>query len=110
MKLPGHERPIVDVTKLRGYSLSAAHPDGKHKARVFASVLGLAETDAEWLRERLLEAARQLECQLGRRTAHGQRYLIDFVLVRSSRSAKLRSVWIVRLGEDFPRLVTCYVL
>ena len=58
MKLPNAHRAVVDVMKLRDYCLNPRHEDGKHKARVFASALGLNETDAEWLRDRLLEAAR----------------------------------------------------
>jgi len=110
VKLPNADRAVVDIAKLRDYSLNPRHTDGKHKARVFAAALGLGVEDGDWLREQLLAVARRQDCQLGRKTAHGQRYLIDFVASRRGRSAKLRSVWIVRPGEDFPRLVTCYVL
>ena len=95
---------------LRDYSLSAEHKEGKHKARVFAAALDLAVDDAEWLQEKLLEVARSEECRLGRKTELGQRYLIDFDLSHEGKSARLRSVWIVRTEEDHPRLVTCYVL
>jgi hypothetical protein len=47
MKLPYAESAIVDVRKLRDYCLSAAHPRGKHKARVFASALGLTAEDSD---------------------------------------------------------------
>jgi len=56
MKLPGGDRAIVDIAKLRDYSLSPAHPRGRHKARLFASVLGLTQEDAEFLREQLLKS------------------------------------------------------
>jgi hypothetical protein len=39
MKLPNAERAFIDMAKLRDYSLSATHPEGK--ARVFAAALGL---------------------------------------------------------------------
>jgi hypothetical protein len=39
-----------------------------------------------------------------------QRYLIDFELSRDMKNARIRSVWIVRKGANFPRLVTCYVI
>ena len=110
MKLPNAARAIVDIAKLRDYSLNPHHKEGKHKARVFAAALGLSLADGDWLREQLLAVARKRDCELGRQTAYGQRYVIDFVASHQDRSAKLRSVWIVRLGEDFPRLVTCYVL
>ena len=31
-------------------------------------------------------------------------------MVRASRSAVLRSAWIVRRDEDFPRLTSCHIL
>jgi hypothetical protein len=110
MKLPNAERAFVDIAKLRDYSLDTEHNEGKHKARVFTAALGLALDDAEWLREKLLAVARNEDCRLGRKTEFGQRYMIDFALSREEKSARLRSVWIVRTGEDFPRLVTCYVI
>jgi hypothetical protein len=41
---------------------------------------------------------------------YGQRYILDFNCERGDRSAVVRSGWIVRRGEDFLRLTTCYVL
>ena len=110
VKLPNAERAFVDMAKLYDYSLSAQHKEGRHKARVFAAALGLGISDAEWLGERLMEAAREQDCQLGKKTPYGQRYVLDFGLRRGQKAARLRSVWNVRPGEDFPRLVTCYVL
>ena len=110
MKLPGAERAFVDIAKLRDYSLNSAHKEGKHKARVFASALDLTENDADWLRQILMDVVRQQDCQLGRKTSFGQRYIIDFPLARDDKRARLRSVWNIRPDEDFPRLVTCYVL
>jgi hypothetical protein len=56
-KLPNAEKAVVEVRKLRDYCLSPEHPRGKHKARVFASALGLTREDAGVLREALLSAA-----------------------------------------------------
>ena len=110
MKLPNAEQAIVEIAKLRDYSLNAAHEEGQHKARVFAAALGIVADDAEWLRARLCEAALLSECVTGRNTPHGQRYVLDFPLSKGRREARLRSVWNVRPGETAPRLVTCYVL
>jgi len=59
MKLQGTERAVVDSQKLREYCLSPAHPRGRHKARVFASALRITQSDVEFLRMQLLEAALQ---------------------------------------------------
>jgi hypothetical protein len=58
MKLPNAHRAIVDIAKLRDYCLNQQHEYGRDKARAFAAALGLGRTHAEWLRLRLLEAAR----------------------------------------------------
>jgi hypothetical protein len=110
MKLPNAENAFADLVKLRDYSLSLTHPEGKNKARVFAAALGLTAADAEWLREQLLAAVLGEECAWGRKTEYGQRYTVDFRLCRNDREAQVRSAWIVRPDEDFPRLVSCYVL
>ena len=76
---------------------------------MFSSV-GIRQADAEELREAILEAAENSEARAGSATPHGQRYIVDFDLVRQSRIVRIRSTWIVRIGEDFPRLTSCYVL
>ena len=110
MKLPNARQAIVEIAKLRDYSLDATHEEGKHKARVFAAALGAGADDADWLREKLLEAALRYECVRGRNTPFGQRYVLDFPLTKGPQEARVRSVWNVRPGETVPRLITCYVL
>jgi hypothetical protein len=100
----------VDIAKLRDYCLSPNHPRGRHKARVFASLLGLRADDAEFLRQSLLDAARQKDATAGQKDEYGERYAIDFQLSVGDRHAQLRSAWIVRKGESFPRFTTCYVI
>ncbi len=109
MKLPNGERAIVDIEKLRGYCLNAQHPRGRHKARVFASV-GIREADAEDLRSALLAAARDADASFGAANPFGQRYVIDFDLVRQGRTVRIRSSWIVEVSGGLPRLTSCYVL
>lgn len=110
MILPGGKRAVVDVNKLRDYCLSSAHPRGRHKARVFASALRIFEKDAEWLREKLLYAASYCEATEAEKDEYGYRYVLDFECDRDIATVVIRSGWIIRRGEDFPRLTTCYVL
>src|SRR5437879_4881814 len=109
MKLPNGERAIVDSRKLEGYCLNTHHSRGRNKARVFASV-GIHQADAEMLREALLSAARKEEALPGIANPYGQRYIVDFDLVRQARTVRVRSTWIVRIADDLPRLTSCYVL
>ncbi len=112
MRLPNPEKATIDLTKLRDYCLNALHPRGRHKARVFATKLGMAAPHAEALRDQLLLAARTNElASLGEKDGFGQRYVLDFELTGPTTSkGMVRSIWIVRTNEDFPRLTTCYLL
>ena len=109
MKLPNAERAIVDIRKLEEYCLNSQHPRGRHKARVFAAV-GIRESDAETLRSALLAAARLRDVQEGAASPYGERYILDFDLNVREAAVIVRSTWIVRAGEDAPRLTSCYVL
>lgn len=110
MLIPNAERAVVDIHKLRNYCLSLEHDDGKHKARLFSSILGIVASDAEELRQILLEVVKVHEAQLGREDEFGQRYTLDFIIEWRNRSATLRSGWIIEHGAETPRLTTCYPL
>lgn len=110
MGLPNAEHAEVDPRKLTEYCLSTTHPVGKHKAAVFRAALGLTVADAEFLREQLLQAAVAGEAVAERADEFGERFRIDFEVSTASGRATVRSAWIVRSGEDVPRLTTCFVL
>lgn len=109
-KLPHPEQAIVPIDKLSGYCLNPVHPDGKHKARVFKSALNLSIEDAETLRTALLDVVRREMSTPTKRNAYGQKYVIDFEMSHLGRTAEVRTIWIVRDNENFPRFVTCYIL
>jgi hypothetical protein len=109
MTLPNGESTIVDRRKLEEYCLSLHHPRGRNKARVFASV-GIGQPESDVLREALLAAARNSAAVEGPPSFYGRRYTVDLDLVLKARTARIRSTWIVRTGEDFPRLTSCFVL
>jgi hypothetical protein len=109
MKLPNGDRAVIDIRKLADYCLDTHHPRGRNKARVLAAV-GVHQADAERQRDAPLGAANNTDAQPGRPSPYGQRYVVDFDWVRDRRTVKVCSTWIVRVGEDVPRLTTCYVL
>lgn len=110
MLIPNAENAVVDIRKLRDYCLNPDHDEGKHKARLFSSILGMTAENAEELREILLEVVKTHEVKLGRRDDFGQRYTLDFSLEWQNRSATIRSGWIIEYNSDIPRLTTCYPL
>jgi uncharacterized protein DUF6883 len=110
LKLPNGDHAVIEITKLTDYCLNPDHEHGSDKARVFAAALGLTQADVDWLRDRLLEAARDGEATLGRIDFWGERYKIDLTVSKDNRTATIRSGWIIRTGETIPRLTTCYIL
>src|SRR3990170_8056612 len=109
MLLPYGKRAIVDIRKLRNYCLSPDNPRGRHKARVFAAVLGLKTSDGTSLRLKLLEIARTGEAVPAELDLYGQRYTIDFEIETKAGKGTIRSCWIILRGKRIPRLTTCYV-
>ena len=49
------------------------------------------------------------EAQEGERGQYGQLYRIDSELTWNGVTETVRSTWIMRHDEDFPRLVSCFV-
>jgi hypothetical protein len=74
MLIPNAENAVVDIRKLRDYCLNPDHDEGKHKARLFSSIIGMTAENAEDLRQILLEVVKTHEAKLGRRDDFGQRY------------------------------------
>jgi len=44
MLIPNAENAVVDIRKLRDYCLNPDHDEGKHKARLFSSILDIRLT------------------------------------------------------------------
>jgi len=109
MRLPNGDRALLD-TKLEEYVLNPFHRYGRHKARVFDSILGIVPANAGMLRNALLDAAATSD-RADRRgdNGFGEIYVLRFPVSTERASAIVTSVWIIRHGEDFPRLTTCYI-
>jgi hypothetical protein len=108
--LPQVDRAILDLQKIENYCLNSLHPRGRHKARVFREALGIGRDDAAWLRRELLDAVRHGEAAELVRDEFGIRWRVDVPLARQDRRVVIRTVWIIRSGEQVPRFVTCWVL
>jgi hypothetical protein len=109
MKLPNPHKALVEIEKLRDYSLNLNHSVGGHKARVFKAALGLTVHEADWLRERALEIAVTGEAVPGSVSVFGHKYVIDAWINHKGMTALVRFSWIIEFGTDFPRLTSCYV-
>lgn len=110
MQLPNAESALIDIDKLRNYSLNSQHDRSKHKARLFTAILGLGIHDADLLQALILEAIQIYEALPTNQDQYGQRYSLDFPVTRNQQIATVRSTWIIRPTEALPRLTSCYIL
>jgi len=100
----------LDIRKLRDYCLNPDHPEGRGKARVFRSALGITQADAEWLRDEILRLLPDAEAVPARVDRHGARFHVDLPITRLGRRVVVRTAWIVAPEARSPRLVSCRVL
>jgi hypothetical protein len=108
VKLPFAEHAIVDASKIRDYLLSAEHPVGRFKARVFGAI-GYDRNEWGRLHRDLLALAITLDVQLTESSEHGQRFVGTGNLVGPNGSLlPVTTVWIIRSGEAGPRFITAY--
>jgi hypothetical protein len=110
VKLPNGHRADLG-TKLEDYSLNPLHRYGQHKARAFQLVLGITLANAHLLREALKQAAARSEEVVHRgNNGFGEVYELRLPLATGKGVATVLSAWIIRHGEDFPRLITCFIV
>ena len=110
MKLPNGVHAELG-TKLEDYTLNSRHRDGRNKARVFESVLGITLANADVLRRALFDAAANSNhVESKGDNGFGAVYVLRFPLTTTKGTAIVLSAWIIRHGEDFPRLTTCYIV
>ncbi len=110
MNLPNGDNAVVDIEKLRDYCLNPNHLRGRHKARVFASAIGLTAENADELRYAILHAAKSGNARPTEIDGFGSRYVLDFHWNEVGQGPVIRTTWIIRTDEDVPRLISCYVL
>jgi hypothetical protein len=108
MRLPNRKQAYISPKKLREYLLSENHPVGRFKAKVFTAA-GFREHNIDSLREGLLAIAYTNEVKEEIQVAHGRKYVLDGTLPSPAGSIlHLRTIWMIDIGEDAPRLVTAY--
>jgi hypothetical protein len=103
--LRNFERAVLPEEKIR-YALR--DPD---KRKPFEA-LGFNETSDNWetLRERIVEGAPHNPANFVQATTWGEIYNVDMIIEGpAGKRAPIRTGWIYRSGENFPRLTTLYV-
>ncbi|NJN87976.1 MAG: hypothetical protein HC881_18885, partial [Leptolyngbyaceae cyanobacterium SL_7_1] len=86
------------------------HDRGKHKARLFAAMLGLGNKNTELLQTLIRDAIQIYDAIPTTADQYGQRYIVDFPVTHHQATATVRTTWIIRPNETFPRLTSCYIV
>ena len=107
MKLPNGHLAELGI-KIEEYCLNPDHRKGQHKARLFQSKLGINRNNASILKQALRKAAIQESVTLRKQDEHGCHYTMKFWLKTTIGESLILVGWIVRHGEEFPRLTSCY--
>ena len=109
MKLPNAENALIADEKLNEYCLNPNHDEGQHKAYLFSKLLGLDLNNPDEFRSMLRNIIDTEEVVINRPNEYGMLYYIDSTVIRPERTFRLRTIWIIRENEDFPRFVSCYI-
>ena len=108
-RLPRAAEAVVPRDKLADYALDPQHSRGRHKARVFASALGIRQADWRYLRDQLLEGVVDGPVRGTRITPFGVLYdVVVLVDGLNGATAPVATIWIVE-DDGPPRLVSTWV-
>lgn len=109
VRLPNARRARIPTDKLVRYALDPSHERGRHKARVFASALGITAADWRYLHDAILAALPEASVRSTRITPFGVTY--EVVVMVDGPNGATRPVvttWITE-GDGPPRLTSTWV-
>ena len=105
MRLPGGHQARIEERKVRDYLLSATHPVGRFKARVFASA-GFVEATLDAFVSEVRRLAATGEVSASEDTKFGRKYTVAGTLTGPAGVVRVLTVWIEEPGQSNVRLVT----
>jgi len=105
MIIPGAQHAIISADKIVRYLLNVEHPDGASKARVLARA-GFAVERPEELEWSLRADHLTRDAREGTPSPFGTKYEIVGPLTGPTGTVVVKSIWMTRFGESFPRLIT----
>jgi len=109
--LPNAKNARIPQGKFARYLLDPLHVAGRHKARVFKSVLGFQQSDSEALENAILHELPYQPAVLASKGEWGIKYEVRIPVVGvSGAEADVLTIWIFRKGSDFAEFVTARVL
>lgn len=105
MRIPRFEEAVIAPEKITEYLLNDDHPEGKSKAR-FLALAGFERTEPQALDAALRAQHLPSEARFGKPSPFGIKYEVTGPLTGPAGAVIITSIWIVRHGEPFPRLIT----
>lgn len=109
VRLPNADQARIPTDKLVRYALDPTHERGQHKARVFASALGITAADWRYVHDAILAALPEGTVRSTRITPFGMAYEV-VVTIDGLNGATMPVVttWIIE-GDALPRLTSTRV-
>jgi hypothetical protein len=109
-RLPYCERATIPEHKLKDYALNPGHEVGQHKARVFASTLGIYREDWRFLNDQILERLPESDAtRVELDTPWGPKWEVSVLVEgRNEASCPVLTFWLIRPGEH-PQLTSARV-
>ncbi|MHB8659982.1 MAG: DUF6883 domain-containing protein [Solirubrobacteraceae bacterium] len=109
LRLPNAKDARIPTEKLVRYALDPSHERGRHKARVFASALGITAEDWRYLHDQILEALPEAEVRATRITAFGVAYeVVVQIDGLNGATHPVITIWIIEADRP-PRLTSTWV-
>ena len=108
-KLPNFAQATVPPAKVFSYVLNPEHPRGKHKARVFSSVLGFTTENGDLLIKAMVDGLKGSKAEMLEQTPYGTTYRVDMEVTGPRGTAMVRTGWILDPQTGIPRLTSAFV-
>lgn len=107
--VPRADEAVIPDAKLTAYALNPAHDVGGHKARLFASALGITAENRHLLTDAIRSGLPLVPARSGIVDEHGARFRADIEVTGPKGRATVRTGWIVREPGGVPHLTTAIV-
>ena len=108
MWLPNADHAVVDMRKIIDYLLNPTHQEGGPKEAFFVR-FGFRRELPQVLQRVLLEHGRKYQVTQVVDDPHGIKYSVEGEIeCPDGRTPRIRTIWMIDIGADFPRLISAY--
>ena len=108
MYLPNAANAYIPPAKILDYLLSMENQEGRSKAQFFTQ-FGFRREEWRQMADALLRHGSSYAVVNIEETQYGPTYAVDGIIrTPDGRNPRVRTVWMIRNGEDAPRFVTAY--